>query len=129
MKKIILILNLIVFIQLQVMALEDCIIYSENPVKSVYSEDENILEIIPLYNIDNTKNTMILRPKSIGKTLIILETTDGEAFIDAEITENKTILPELENLKYFVLDKPDIQNINTKNNEDVREKPVLRGME
>ena len=129
MKKIILILNLIVFIQLQVMALEDCIIYSENPVKSVYSEDENILEIIPLYNIDNTKNTMILRPKSIGKTLIILETTDGEAFIDAEITEEKTILPELENLKYFVLDKPDIQNINTKNNEDVREKPILRGME
>lgn len=124
MKKIFLLINLIIFVQLQVFALEDCIIYSENPVKSVYSEDENVLEIIPLYNIDNTKNTMILRPKQAGKTLIIIETTDGEAYLDAEITEDKTILPELENLKYFVLDKPEI-----KKQEDIREKPVLRGME
>lgn len=119
MKKLILILS-ILLLPLQANAFEDYIIVSDNPVKSVYCEDDEIAAILPFFTIDNSKNTLLLKSKKEGNTLLVIETTDGEAFINIEVKENETVMPKLEGLHYFILDIPPFK-------EQKREKPVLRG--
>lgn len=139
MKRILLLLTLIM-LQLQAFSFEDYIIVSENPVNTVFSDDENIALILPLYNIDNSKNILFLKAKGTGKTIVTIETTEGEAYLDVEVTEDKTVIPQLDNLKYFSLDIPKIKssaNEEEKSSEltedesslqddYVPEKPVLR---
>lgn len=120
MKKLILILS-IILLPLQANAFEDYIIVSENPVKSVYCEDDEIADIVPFFTIDNIKSTLLLKSKKEGSTLLVIETTQGEAFLNIEVKDNETIIPQLEGLHYFILDIPPLK-------EQKREKPVLRGI-
>ena len=119
MKKLLILLS-IILLPLQANALEDYIIVSDNPVKSVYCEDDEIAAIIPFFTIDNSKNTLLLKSKKEGSTLLVIETTEGEAFLNIEVKENETVIPKLEGLHYFILDIPPIK-------EEKRIKPVLRG--
>ena len=120
MKKLILILS-IILVPLHANAFEDYVIVSENPVKSVYCEDDEIAAIVPFFTIDNSKNTLLLKSKNEGNTLIVIETTEGEAFINIEVKENETIIPKLEGLHYFILDIPSTEPVK-------RNKPFLRGL-
>ena len=120
MKKLILILA-IFLLPLQANAFEDYIIVSDNPVKSVYCEDKDIADILPFFTLDNNKNTLLLKSKKEGSTLLVIETTQGEAFINIEVKEEETDIPQLEGLHYFILDIPPEKQLK-------REKPVLRGI-
>lgn len=116
MKKLLILL--IILICPQVYAFEDYVIVSENPVKSIYCEDEEIVSVLPFFTIDNSKNTILLKSKKEGNTFIVIETTEGEKNINIQVQPQKTVLPELDGLTYFVLDKPLSNDI---------EKPTLRG--
>ena len=115
MKKIILILS-ILLIPLQTFAFEDYIILSDLKVDSAYAKDDNIASVLPFFTIENNKNMLIVRAKSVGKTVIILETDSNNITLNVEISEDKTTLSEFDGITAFPIDFI---------NEPA--KPVLRG--
>ncbi len=103
MKKIFLLLFIFIM-PLQALAFEDYIILSETKVDSVYSNNKDIVEILPFYTIDNNKKSIFLKAKNVGKAILTISTESGEKVIDVEISENKTELSGVEGLSYFPLD-------------------------
>ena len=105
MKKIISTILLINFM-LPAFAFEDYMIVSKTPVKSVTAENNKIVEVKPVFTIDNEKKIIILTPISSGKTKIIVNTTEGEKIFDIKITDKKTTIKSDEGFEYFQIDNP-----------------------
>lgn len=132
MKNIIPIL-LIAFFPLQSFAFEDYIIMSDYNVIKASSSDTNIASVNPLYNIDNNKNILLLKSKNEGKTILTIDSDKGEVYIDVEVTKDKTIIPQIEGLTYYVLDIPSASKEQENSPETIpepeeqQEKPILRG--
>lgn len=105
MKKLILILSILLF-QSQAYALEDCIIISDNIVKSVKSSDENIAYVKPFYSIDNQKNIILVKAKNTGKAFLTIETKDEETVIEINIKDNETLIQQKEGFSSYILDIP-----------------------
>ncbi len=101
------VLTAIILLPLQANAFEDYLIISDNPVNSVYSSDEKVFTIRPIFTIDNNKNNIILIPKSAGNAQIVVNTKNGQAKIDVKISEDKTNLSVKDGFTYYPLDTPD----------------------
>ena len=72
------------------LAFEDYMIISKQPVKAVSVTHPEILDIRPLYTIDNQKKVLILNPKQTGKTKIKVTRYGIERYINVKITDKKT---------------------------------------
>lgn len=105
MKKFVLIL--LILLVPQSYAFEDYIITSEIPVKLVESGDESIVQVVPVFTIDNSKKNIMVKALKEGKTFITIETDKFEQ-INVEITEDKTILSPVEGLEYLLFDVPSL---------------------
>ena len=105
MKKILLTILLINFM-LPAFAFEDYMIVSKTPVKSVTAENNKIVEVEPVFTIDNEKKIIILTPVSTGKTKIIINTAEGKKILDIKITDKKTTIKSDEGFEYFQIDNP-----------------------
>lgn len=105
MKKLLLIILLINFMS-PVFAFEDYMIVSKIPVKSVAVENNKIINVNPLFTIDNEKKIIILSPISTGKTKITVNTIEDEKIIEVKITNKKTSLKPQEGFEYFQMDDP-----------------------
>lgn len=53
----------------QAFAFEDYLIMSSVPVKSVVSQDNEIITAVPVFTIDNAKQTIILKAKKRERLL------------------------------------------------------------
>ena len=97
---------IILLIPSQAFAFEDYLIMSSVPVKSVISGDNEIITAVPVFTIDNSKQTIVLKAKKVGKTALTITFPDGIEVIKVEVKPEQTILSENEKFEYMLLDKP-----------------------
>lgn len=91
-----------------VFAFEDYMIISNHPVKFVRAQDKEILDVFVLSTIDNQKKNIIITPKKVGKTKIVVNFANNEDSekIDVKVTENRTFMNVPSDFKLFLLDVP-----------------------
>lgn len=103
MKKILFILLILLIPQAQ--AFEDYLILSDDPVSSISWSDDEVISAVPVLTIDNKKNTIILKAKKEGKAVLTIETDVGSKLIAVEVSEDKTVVEDIEGFTSFKLDK------------------------
>ncbi len=103
MKKILL---TVLLSTMPVYAFEDYMIISTSPVKSVTVQNQDIINVKPVFTIDNEKKIIIVTPKSKGKTKINVNLYDSEKTIDVKVTEDSTTLKPQNGFNYFLMDTP-----------------------
>lgn len=106
MKKLILILS-IILIPLQACAFEDYIFTSDSPVKRVSSSDENVISVIPIFTIDNKKDTIIVKVRKEGNAEITVKLYDKDVVVKVQVTPDKTIFTNGDDFVFFPLDTPE----------------------
>ena len=106
MKRFLLLFS-IVLIPLQASAFEDYIITSDKAVKSVFSSDESIVSAVPVFTIDNNKETIIVKAKREGNAEITVRQNDRDVVVKVRVTPEKTTFESGDDLVCFPLDRPD----------------------
>lgn len=107
MKKLSLII-LILFLQLQAYALEDCIIMTQGKLTDIKIEDNTLLNVYPLITIMNDKNTLMVSPLKEGKTSFSVLKNNKERFVfEVEITKNETFIKEVKGFEILTIDEPE----------------------
>lgn len=91
---------------LPAMAFEDYMIVSEQPVKSVTVQNENIVNVKPIFTIDNQKKLLIVTPKKTGKTKVYITSAGKVSMLDIKITSKTTKLTPHEGFEYYTIDIP-----------------------
>lgn len=105
MKK--LLLALIIFITpVKAYALQDYLIFSDKPVKGVSVEDKSILRVFPVQTIDNSKQTIILKPIKEGKTNVIIKTNVSENVLKVKIKKDETLIKDCNGFDFMPADIP-----------------------
>ncbi len=112
---------IILLIPSQAFAFEDYLIMSSVPVKSVISGDNEIITAVPVFTIDNSKQTIVLKAKKVGKTVLTITFPDGREVIKVEVKPEQTILSENEKFEYMLLDKPEDEPV------EILPPPSIRG--
>ena len=88
-------------------AFQDYMIISKQPVKAVSVNNPEILDITPLYTIDNQKKVLILNPKQTGKTKIKVTRYGSERYIKVDVSDKKTdIKHRIGDFHCFIIDTP-----------------------
>ena len=106
MKKLIIIF-LIFLTSLQAQAFEDYIITTNGKLTDISIENNKIVDIYPLITIMNDKNTLMVSPLQEGKTrFCVLKNGKDKVMFHIEITENKTIIEDVEGFDILALDSP-----------------------
>lgn len=105
MKK--LLLALIIFITpVKAYALQDYLIFSDKPVKSVSVEDKSILRVFPVQTIDNSKQTIILKPIKEGKTSVTIKTFESQSVLKVKVKKDETLIKDCEGFDFMPADIP-----------------------
>ncbi len=109
MKKFLLLIS-ITLTPLNAFAFEDYIINSDKPVKSVSSSDESIVSVLPFFNIDNKKDTIIVKAKREGNAEITVKLYDKDVIVNVSVTPEKTTFTNGDDFIFFPLDKPETED-------------------
>lgn len=105
-KKIVLISFLILSI-IPAQAFEDCVITTNGKLSDISIEHNDILDVYPLITIMNEKNTLIFHPLKAGKTRVcVLKNNKEKVMFNVNITEEKTIIDEVEGFDILQIDTP-----------------------
>lgn len=106
MKKI-LFIALILLINLQVQAFEECIITANGKLTDIKIEDNQMVDIYPLVTIMNDKNTLFVKPLKEGETSFsVLKNGRNIHKFDIKITDGKTEISEAKGFQILTLDTP-----------------------
>lgn len=88
-------------------ALEDRILSTEGKLTDIKIEDNKIIDVCPLVTIMNDKNTLIVHPLKTGNTrFCVLKNDKDIVMFNVKVTEEETIVDELEGFEIFSLDLP-----------------------
>ena len=88
-------------------AFEDYIITTNGKLTDISIENNKIVDIYPLITIMNDKNTLMVSPLQEGKTrFCVLKNGKDKVMFHIEITENKTIIEDVEGFDILALDSP-----------------------
>lgn len=106
MKKI-LFIALILLINLQVQAFEECIITANGKLTDIKIEDNQMVDIYPLVTIMNDRNTLFVKPLKEGETSFsVLKNGRNIHKFDIKITGSKTEISEAKGFQILTLDTP-----------------------
>ena len=104
-------------------AFEDYIITTNGKLTDISIENNKIVDVYPLITIMNDKNTLMVSPLQEGKTRVcVLKNGKDKVMFYIEITENKTIIDEVEGFEFLSLDFP------IKDDFELDEPPMLKGV-
>lgn len=87
-------------------AYENYMIISDVPIKSVYVENDKILDAKPVFTISNEKKILILTPKNTGKTKIFVDLNENSKILDVDVTKKITKIKPEKGFDYFAIDEP-----------------------
>lgn len=104
MKKILL---TILLTSAPVYALQNGVIISDAPVKSIKVESPEILEAKPIFTIDNDKKTITITPKQTGKTYLIIDLQNNSKKIKIDVRDDENIVQNQDGFEYFAIDEPE----------------------
>lgn len=109
MKKFLLLLSLII---LPAQAFQDCVITSDGKLSDISIEQNDIIDVYPMFTIMNEKNTLFVHPLKEGKTrLCVLKNNKNIVMFDVEVKPDETIISDEEGFEVLSIDlPPEIQN-------------------
>ena len=104
MKKFLLLLSLII---LPAQAFQDCVITTDGKLSDISIEQNDIIDVYPMFTIMNEKNTLFVHPLKEGKTrLCVLKNNKNIVMFDVEVKPDETIISEKEDFEIFSIDTP-----------------------
>lgn len=107
MKKILILTILILFINLQARAFEDCIVTTKGKLTDISIEDNTVLNVYPLITVMNDKNTLIVSPLKVGNTkFCVLKNDKEKVMFNVQVFENKTKIDEVNGFSILTIDDP-----------------------
>ena len=104
MKKFLFLLSLIM---LPAQAFQDCVITADGKLSDISIEQNNIIDVYPLFTVMNEKNTLFVHPLKEGKTrLCVLKNNKNIVMFTVEVKPDETIISEAEGFEVFSIDPP-----------------------
>lgn len=104
MKKLLLILCISI---LPTQAFEDCVVSTNGKLSDISIEQNDIIDVYPLYTIMNEKNTLIVHPLKTGNTrFCILKNGKEIVMFNVEVTEENTVIDNVEGFDILPIDTP-----------------------
>ncbi len=93
-------------------AFESYILISNFPIKNYSTNHTDIISIKRNFNIYDDKKTLILTPLKEGLANILIEYKNSHRInFNVEVTKNKTNLPKIEGLDFYLIEKPVLPTI------------------
>ena len=91
-----------------VQAYEDCIVGADGKLTNIQIKDNTIVDICPVVTIMNEKNMLMVHPLKTGETSVCVLKDDKDIIdFNIKITEDETIIEEVEGLEILTLDEPE----------------------
>ena len=104
MKKFLFLLSLIM---LPAQAFQDCVITADGKLSDISIEQNDIIDVYPLFTVMNEKNTLFVHPLKEGKTrLCVLKNNKKIVMFNVEVKPDETIISEAEGFEVFSIDPP-----------------------
>ncbi len=104
MRKLLLILCILI---LPAQAFEDCVISADGKLSDIKIEQNDIIDVFPLYTIMNEKNTLIVHPLKEGKTrFCVLKNGKEIVMFNVEVTDKETKVENSGGFDVFSIDAP-----------------------
>ena len=104
MKKFLFLLSLIM---LPAQAFQDCVITADGKLSDISIEQNDIIDVYPLFTVMNEKNTLFVHPLKEGKTrLCVLKNNKNIVMFTVEVKPDETIISEAEGFEVFSIDPP-----------------------
>ena len=109
MKKFLLLFSLII---LPSQAFQDCVITTDGKLSDISIEQNDIIDVYPMFTIMNEKNILFVHPLKEGKTrLCVLKNNKNIVMFDVEVKSDETIISDEESFEVLGIDlPPEIQN-------------------
>ena len=104
MKKFLLLFSLII---LPSQAFQDCVITTDGKLSDISIEQNDIIDVYPMFTIMNEKNILFVHPLKEGKTrLCVLKNNKNIVMFDVEVKPNETIISDEEGFEILSIDTP-----------------------
>lgn len=104
MKKFLLLFSLII---LPSQAFQDCVITTDGKLSDISIEQNDIIDVYPMFTIMNEKNILFVHPLKEGNTrLCVLKNNKNIVMFDVEVKSNETIINEVDGFEVFSIDTP-----------------------
>ena len=105
------ILILIINLTMPAHAFEDYIITTNGKLTDISIENNKIVDVYPIITVMNDKNTLMVTPLKEGKTRVcFLKNNKEKVMFNIEVTEEKTLIDEVEGFDILSLDSPVEEN-------------------
>lgn len=104
MKKFLLLFSLII---LPSQAFQDCVITTDGKLSDISIEQNDIIDVYPMFTIMNEKNILFVHPLKEGKTrLCVLKNNKNIVMFDVEVKPDETIISDEEGFEILSIDTP-----------------------
>lgn len=105
------ILMFVINLILPAQAFEDYIITTNGKLTDISIENNKIVDVYPIITVMNDKNTLMVTPLKEGKTRVcFLKNNKEKVMFNIEVTEEKTLIDEVEGFDILSLDSPVEEN-------------------
>ena len=89
-------------------AYEDCIVASDGKLTNIQIKDNTKVDVYPVITLLNEKNLLMVHPLNEGETSVCVLKDDKDIInFNIKITEDETIIEEVEGLEILTLDEPE----------------------
>ena len=88
-------------------AFQDCVITTDGKLSDISIEQNDIIDVYPLFTVMNEKNTLFVHPLKEGKTrLCVLKNNKNIVMFNVEVKPDETIISEAEGFEILSIDPP-----------------------
>ena len=107
MKKLLLILCISI---LPAQGFQDCVISNDGKLSDIRIEQNDIIDVYPIFTILNEKNMLYLHPLKEGETkFCVLKNGKDIVTFNVNVTQNNTIIDFVEGFEIFSVDTPPVE--------------------
>lgn len=90
-------------------AFEDCVISTDGKLSDISIEQNDIVDVYPIFTIMNEKNQLYVHPLKKGKTrFCVLKNGKEIIMFNIEIAENSTVIDDVDGFEVFTIDAPPV---------------------
>ncbi len=88
-------------------AFEDCVVSTDGKLSDISIEQNDIVDVYPIFTIMNEKNQLYVHPFREGKTrFCVLKNGKEIVMFNIEITENNTVIDDVDGFEVLSVDFP-----------------------
>ena len=88
-------------------AYETCLITSDSKLTDISIENNEIIDVCPIFTIMNEKNTLLVRPLKEGETrFCVLKNNKDKVMFSVKVEADKTTINDVEGFDVLGIDEP-----------------------